>query len=63
MVLKGSRGHPHAFEPCLELVESGKISLESMLTHHIALKEVQRALLMMEKKADNVIKVVIDPTL
>ena len=33
MVLKGSRGHPHAFEPCLELVESGKISLESIDEH------------------------------
>ena len=63
MILKGSRGHPHAFEPCLQLVQSGQVSLEPILTHHIPLNEVQEALEMMENKTDNVIKVVIDPTL
>ena len=63
MILKGSRGHPHAFEPCLELVQNGLVSLEPILTHHVSLGQVQEALLMMEKKTDNVIKVVIDPTM
>jgi len=59
--LRGSRAYVDAFPDCIELVASGKLGLEKMITHRFALQEVEKGLKLMRDKAEKVIKVMIHP--
>jgi L-iditol 2-dehydrogenase len=61
MDLRGARGYVDAFPDCLELIASGKINLKPLITHRLPLAEVEKGLLLMRDKSENVMKVIISP--
>ena len=56
-----SRRMNNVYPRCLRLVESGKVDLESLVTHRVALSETPRAFAMNAKYLEDVIKVIIEP--
>jgi len=59
--LRGSRTYVDAFPDCLELIASGKVALDGLITHHFGLGELEKGLRLMDEKAENVMKVIIHP--
>jgi len=59
--LRGSRNYVNAFPDCIDLIASGKVSLSRLITHQFPLAEVDKGLLLMKDKAENVMKVIIHP--
>ena len=59
--LRGSRNYVRAFPDCIDLIASGKVSLSRLITHRFPLAEVEKGLLLMKNKAENVMKVIIHP--
>ena len=56
-----SRRMNNVYPRCLQLVQSGKVDLESLVTHRIGLSETPRAFAMNAKYLEDVIKVIIEP--
>jgi L-iditol 2-dehydrogenase len=50
-----------AFPDCIELVASGKLGLDRLITHHFRLEGVEKGLRLMRDKAENVMKVIVHP--
>jgi L-iditol 2-dehydrogenase len=50
-----------AFPDCIELVASGKLALDKLITHHFRLEEVEKGLKVMREKAEDVMKVIVHP--
>lgn len=59
--LRGSQGGPGAWEDCIDLVASGKLRLEPLISHRMSLEEVEKGLQIMKSKTENVMKVIIRP--
>jgi threonine dehydrogenase-like Zn-dependent dehydrogenase len=59
--LRGSRTYVDAFPDCIELIASGKLGLERLMTHRFSLEEVEKGLRLMREKAENVMKVIVHP--
>ena len=59
--LRGSRTYVDAFPDCIEMVASGKLALDKLITHHFPLEEVEKGLRLMHEKAENVMKVIVHP--
>lgn len=59
--LRGSRNYVNAFPDCLDLIASGKVSLNRLITHRLPLAEAEKGLLLMKDKAEKIMKVVIHP--
>jgi threonine dehydrogenase-like Zn-dependent dehydrogenase len=59
--LRGSRTYVDAFPDCIELVASGKLGLDRLITHHFRLEGVEKGLRLMRDKAENVMKVIVHP--
>ena len=50
------------FPPMIDLVASGAVRLEPLVTHHMALSELEAALEMVEDGADRRLKIILDHT-
>lgn len=59
--LRGARAYVDAFPDCIELVASGKLYLERMISHHLRLEEVGKGLKLMREKSGKVLKVIMNP--
>jgi threonine dehydrogenase-like Zn-dependent dehydrogenase len=59
--LVSSRGSNTRIGATLELMGKGKIDVSPMITHIIPLEDVKRGLELMDKKTENVVKVVLKP--
>lgn len=57
----GSQGMPEGYEPVFELMESGKLDVNPLITHRFSLEEAHRGLQLMDEKAEDVMKVVLLP--
>jgi 2-desacetyl-2-hydroxyethyl bacteriochlorophyllide A dehydrogenase len=59
--LRGSQGAPEGYRPALSLVTAGTVDVKPLITHLLPLEEAERGLLLMDRKAQGVVKVVIQP--
>jgi threonine dehydrogenase-like Zn-dependent dehydrogenase len=59
--MRGARGYVNAFPDCIDLVASGKLRLDRMITHRLRLEEVKKGLNLMKEKTGSVLKVIINP--
>ena len=59
--IAGSQGMPEGYGPIFDLVLSGQVNLRQLVSHRLPLEEVGRGLKLMDAKAEQVIKVVIEP--
>jgi threonine dehydrogenase-like Zn-dependent dehydrogenase len=57
----GSQSMPEGYGPVFDLIRSGKLDLARLVTHRLPLGEVEHGLELMDGKAENVMKVVIEP--
>jgi threonine dehydrogenase-like Zn-dependent dehydrogenase len=57
----GSQSMPEGYGPIFDLIRLGKLDLKRLVTHRLPLEEVQHGLELMDAKAENVLKVVIEP--
>lgn len=62
ITIKGTRGQYLKYAACLEMVSSGKIDVNPMLTHTVTLKDTLRGIdLMAGKTGEKVVKVLLKP--
>ena len=61
LVVKWLRRSKHSVEAAIELVESGRISLDGLISHHLPLAETQKGFELVESYTDGVFKVIIEP--
>ena len=57
----GSQGMPEGYGPVFEIMSSGQLDVESLITHRVPLDQAPHALDLMDRKAENVMKVVLQP--
>jgi len=57
----GSQGMPEGYEPVFDLMSSGKLDVKPLITHRMSLAEAPHGLDLMDKKAEEVMKVVLLP--
>lgn len=57
----GASGNPHVWEPVLKLVADGTFNLKDMVTHTFSLDDFNKAIDLVVKRKDGVIKAVIHP--
>jgi len=57
----GSQGMPEGYGPVFELIRSGALKVEPLITHRMPLEEAHRGLQMMDVKAEEVMKIVLAP--
>lgn len=50
------------YPACIELVSSGQVDLETMISHVLPLNELERAITMLDKRDDHRMKVILDHT-
>ncbi len=60
-VVVGSQSMPEGYGPVFDLVRSGKLNLAQLITHRLALEELDHALRLMDTKAEQVVKIIIRP--
>lgn len=61
LTLKLSRRMGHIYPRAIQLVESGKLDINAIVTHVMPLEDVAKAFELMSTYQDNVIKVVLEP--
>ena len=59
--LIGSQGMPEGYDPVFELISSGHLDVKPLITHRVPLEQAPHALDLMERKAEQVMKVVLLP--
>ena len=59
--LIGSQGMPEGYEPVFELISSGQLDIAPLITHRVSLDQAPHALDLMDRKAEQVMKVVLLP--
>jgi 2-desacetyl-2-hydroxyethyl bacteriochlorophyllide A dehydrogenase len=59
--VRGARGDGDDFPACIDLVASGKIRLDQMISHRLKLEEVEQGLRMMLAKEEKVLKIIMTP--
>lgn len=57
----GGKTHPDIWPDCIDLVASGRVRLEKMISHQLKLDDVEKGLKLMHEKGDRVLKVIIHP--
>ena len=57
----GSQGMPEGYDPVFELMAAGKLDVEPLITHRVPLDQAPHALDLMDRKAEEVVKVVLQP--
>jgi 2-desacetyl-2-hydroxyethyl bacteriochlorophyllide A dehydrogenase len=59
--VRGARGDVDDFPACIDLVASGCINLDKMITHRLRLEEAEKGLRMMMAKEEKVVKIIVTP--
>jgi L-iditol 2-dehydrogenase len=59
--VKGSQGMPEGYDPIFELILSGELNLRQLVSHRLPLAEAGHGLALMDAKAEEVLKVVLEP--
>ncbi len=59
--IAGSQSMPEGYGPIFDLVRAGKLDLDQLVTHRLPLEQLERGLQLMDAKAEQVLKVVIEP--
>jgi threonine dehydrogenase-like Zn-dependent dehydrogenase len=59
--IAGSQGMPEGYGPIFDLILSGQVNLRQLVSHRLPLHEVGRGLELMDAKAEQVMKVVVEP--
>jgi len=59
ITIKGSKGGYGLYPKAIELIESGKINFESLVTHKFSLKETPKAFEMIDKRMGDILRAVI----
>lgn len=59
--ITGSQGMPEGDQPVFDLMSSGQLDVNPLITHRMSLEGAPRALQMMDEKAEEVMKVVLKP--
>jgi L-iditol 2-dehydrogenase len=59
--LIGSQGMPEGYEPVFDLMSSGQLDVNPLITHRVPLEMAPNALDLMDRKAEEVVKVVLQP--
>ncbi|MBI3972692.1 MAG: hypothetical protein HY332_15550, partial [Chloroflexi bacterium] len=59
--LRGSQGAPEGYGPALDLVASGQVDVRPVITHRLPLEAAEHGLQLMDRKAEGVVKLVIQP--
>jgi threonine dehydrogenase-like Zn-dependent dehydrogenase len=59
----GSQSMPEGYGPIFDLIQSGSLDANTLITHRLPLKQAHRGLQLMDEKAEEVMKVVILPGL
>ena len=57
----GSQSMPEGYEPVFDLVREGKLDLDQLVSHHLPLEQAEHGLQLMDAKAEQVLKVVLEP--
>ena len=57
----GSQGMPEGYDPVFELISSGHLDVKPLITHRVPLEQAPHALDLMDRKAEQVMKVVLLP--
>ena len=59
----GSQGMPEGYAPVFDLIRAGDVDVKALITHRLPLEETERGLLLMDEKAEGVLKVVLLPNM
>lgn len=59
--VRGARGDVDDFPACIDLVASGKVRLDQMISHRLRLEETEKGLRMMMAKDEKVVKIIMMP--
>jgi len=59
--LIGSQGMPEGYEPVFKLMSAGRLDINPLITHRVPLDQAIHALDLMDRKAEDVMKVVLLP--
>lgn len=59
--LRGSRGDVDDFPACIDLLASGKLRLDKLISHRIRLEDAEKGLRRMSEKSGNVMKIIMSP--
>lgn len=57
----GAVGNPQVWKPLLNIVASGQMNLDAMVTHEFSLDDIEKAMDLLENKTEDPIKIVINP--
>ena len=57
----GSQGMPEGYPPVFDLMADGTLDVKPLITHRVPLDQAPRALDLMDRKAEEVMKVVLQP--
>ena len=57
----GSQGMPEGYGPIFELIGSGELKVDPLITHHMSLEEAHHGLQLMDVKGEEVMKIVLSP--
>ncbi len=61
--ITGSQSMPEGYGPIFDLILSGKLNVEQLISHRLPLEKAEHGLQLMDTKAEQVMKVVIEPQL
>jgi threonine dehydrogenase-like Zn-dependent dehydrogenase len=61
LTVKGSYLSAQAYKDSIKIIQSGRFPLRQLITHIFSLKDVGKAYDLISKRADNVLKVLLDP--
>jgi len=59
--ITGSQSMPEGYGPVFELILSGALPVEQLISHRLPLEQAERGLRLMDEKAEQVLKVVLEP--
>ena len=59
--ITGSQGMPEGYGPVFELILSGALPIQPLISHRLPLEQAEHGLHLMDAKAEQVLKVVLEP--
>lgn len=59
--ITGSQGMPEGYSPIFDLILSGEMDVEQLISHRLSLDQAEHGLQLMDAKAEQVVKVVLEP--
>ena len=59
--ISGSQSMPEGYGPIFDLILSGELDVEQLISHRLPLDQAEQGLQLMDAKAEEVLKVVLEP--